>query len=76
MRILFAKWFSHFAEWFEHHQENQVFTKWIFTMWTSLAIMLQQTVGYDVIGHPDIENEISRIDLPGTEIHSTLTWYW
>ena len=35
-------------------------------------VMTTHAVGYDVIGNPDIRNESSRVDKPGTEVRFTL----
>ena len=35
-------------------------------------VIATHTIGHDVIGHPDIKNEISRFDKPGTEVRFTL----
>ena len=36
-------------------------------------VITTHTLGHDVIGHSDMENEISWFDLPGTEVRSTLS---
>ena len=36
-------------------------------------VITTHAVGDDVIGHPDIRNESSRVDQPGTEVFFTLT---
>ena len=35
-------------------------------------VITTHAVGHDVIGHPDIKNEISRFDKPGTEVRFAL----
>ena len=35
-------------------------------------VITTHAVGHDVIGHPDIRNESSRVDQPGTEVRFTL----
>ena len=35
-------------------------------------VITTHAVGHDVIGHPDIRNESSRVDKPGTEVRFTL----